>query len=313
LTIFRERKMAGNENDLDILAKSPVFKELPRDALEAIAGVVESRTVPAKTMIFKEGDPGDALYIVRSGSVRIFRKNPQGIHLDISIKGSGETFGEMALLTGEPRSADAETIGEAQLMVLSNEQLDKILRDFPDLSKLFAREMRRWLSIDEKRLEVQAHEAQKSLRMTWVDFVVVIAVIVLLGSIFNVSNPNGIPFFPKFPDRKSVQSLSQSAALEEFNKGETLFLDARPANFYKKKHIKGAVNVPLQLFDIAYMMTLAKVDKDKKIVIYEETISKLYDLELAQRLLLRGFTQVRTLQGGLTDWEDKGYPVGSKG
>ena len=70
------------------------------------------------------------------------------------------------------------------------------MRDFPDLSKLFAREMRRWLSIDEKRLEVQAHEVQKSLRMTWVDFVLVIAVIVVLGSIFNASNPNGIPIFP---------------------------------------------------------------------------------------------------------------------
>jgi rhodanese-related sulfurtransferase len=304
--------MTVNEEDLELLARSPVFKELPRDALEAIAGVVQIQTVPPKKMIFKEGDPGDCLYIVRSGSVRIFRKNPQGIQLDISIKSPGETFGEMALLTGEPRSADVETIGETQLLVLSNDQLDKIMRDFPDLSKLFAREMRRWLGIGEKRLEIQVQEAQKSLRMTWVDFVLIIAVIVVLATIFNSSNPNGIPFFPKFPDKKSFQSISQPAALEEFKKGETLFLDARPANFYKKLHIKGAINIPLPLFDIAYMMTLAKAEKDKKIIVYGGTISKLYDLELAQKLILRGHEQVRILQGGLTAWEKNGYPLNEK-
>ena len=304
--------MAVNQEWMEILAGSQVFKELSKDALEAIAGVVQPLAVLPKTIIFKEGDPGDSLYIVASGSVRIFRKNPEGIHLDISIKGSGDTFGEMALLTGEPRSADAETIGETQLLVLSNEQLDRIMRDFPDLSKIFAREMRRWLSIDEKRLEVQVQETHKSLRMTWVDFVLVIGVILILGTVFNASNPNGIPIFPEFPDRKSIPSVSLPVAQEEFNKGETLFLDARPANFFKKRHIKGAVNIPLTLFDIVYLMTLAKEEKGKKIIVYGGTISKLNDLELAQKLLLRGYEQVRILDGGLSAWEGKGYPVEEK-
>ena len=304
--------MAVNQEWMEILAGSQVFKELPQDALEAIAGVVRPLAVPPQTIIFKEGAPGDCLYIVLSGSVRIFRKNPEGIHLDISIKGSGDTFGEMALLTGEPRSADAETIGETQLLVLSNEQLDRIMRDFPDLSKIFAREMRRWLSIDEKRLEVQVQETHKSLRMTWVDFVLVIGIILILGTVFNASNPNGIPVFPEFPDRKSIPSVSLAVAQEEFNQGETLFLDARPANFFKKGHIKGAVNIPLALFDIVYLMTLAKEEKGKKIIVYGGTISKLYDLELAQKLLLRGYEQVRILDGGLSAWEGKGYPVEEK-
>jgi rhodanese-related sulfurtransferase len=304
--------MAVNEDDLKVLAGSPVFKELPPDALEAIAGVVEHLMVPAKTVIFREGDPGDRLYIVRSGSVRIFRKNPAGIELDISIKNSGDTFGEMALLTGEPRSADAETIGENHLLVLSNAQLDRILKDYPDLSKLFAREMRRWLSLDEKRLEIHAHELQKSLRMTWMDFVIVLAVIVVLGSIFNASNPNGIPFFPKFPDKALFQSIGPSAALEELKKGDTIFLDARPANFYQKLHIKGAVNIPLPLFEFVYLMAFPKEDKGKKIIIYGGTVSRHYDLEVAQKLLLRGYEKVRILQGGLAAWEGKGYPVAEK-
>ena len=45
--------------------------------------------VPRNSIILRQGDPGDCLYIIRSGSVRIFRKNEEGMHLDISIKGPG--------------------------------------------------------------------------------------------------------------------------------------------------------------------------------------------------------------------------------
>jgi CRP-like cAMP-binding protein/rhodanese-related sulfurtransferase len=304
--------MAANEDITDFLARSPVFKELPRDALEAIVGVVQPQMIPRNTVIFREGDPGDCLYIIRSGSARVFRRNKDGIHLDISIKGPGETFGEMALLTGEPRSADVEILEDTQLMVLSKDQLDRIMKDFPDISKVFAREMRRWLFSDEKRLEVQAREIHKSLRLTWFDFFLVIAVSVILATIFNYSNPNGIPLFPEFPKRNLVPSIVPAAALEEFRLGQTLFLDARPANFYQKRHIQGAINIPLNIFDIVYLMTFPKVEKGKKIIIYGGTVSKLYDLELADKLLLRGYEQIKILEGGLTAWEGKGYPMEGK-
>ncbi len=304
--------MTVNEVIVEVLARSPVFKELSKDALEAIAGEVDSLVVPRNSTILKEGDAGDCLYIIRSGSVKIFRRNEGGMQLDISIKGPGETFGEMALLTGEPRSADAEALEETHLMVLSKDQLDRIMRDFPDVSKVFAREMRRWLFTDEKRLEIQAREVHKSLRITWFDYFLVVAVSLILATIFNYSNPNGIPLFPEFPKRNSVPAIGPAAAYDEFQRRETLFLDARPANFYQERHIKGAVNIPLALFDIVYLMTFAKENKDKKIVVYGGTISKLYDLELADKLLLRGYEQVRILEGGLTAWEVKGYPVAEK-
>jgi CRP-like cAMP-binding protein/rhodanese-related sulfurtransferase len=304
--------MTVYEDGAQVLARSPVFKELPQDALEAIAGAVQSLVVSSNSIILRQGDPGDCLYIIRSGSVRIFRRNEEGIHLDISIKGPGETFGEMALLTGEPRSADAETLGETHLMVLSKDQLDRIMREFPEISKVFAREMRRWLFNSEKRLEAQAREVQKSLRITWLDYVLIIAVSVILATIFNFSNPNGIPLFPGFLGRTSVPAIGPEAAYEEFQGRETLILDARPANFYQQRHIKGAVNIPLGLFDIVYLMTLAKEEKEKKIIVYGGTISKNYDLELADKLRLRGHEQVRVLEGGLAAWERKGYPVEEK-
>ena len=76
--------------------------------------------------------------------------------MDLSIKGPGETFGEMALLTGESRTADVEALQETHLMVLTKDHFDRLMRDFPDIHRAFVKEMRRWLLKDEKRLEIQA-------------------------------------------------------------------------------------------------------------------------------------------------------------
>jgi rhodanese-related sulfurtransferase len=85
-----------------------------------------------------------------------------------------------------------------------------------------------------------------------------------------------------------------------------------PNNFYRKRHIKGAVNMPMALFDIVYLMSFSEEKKDEKIVVYGNTISRPYDLEIAGKLLLRGYTDVKVLDGGLQAWEANGYPVEPK-
>jgi len=304
--------MSENESRMQILARNLVFRDLPAEALEAMARAVQPLVVPQHTIIFREGDPGDSLYIINSGRVRIFRKDDEQMEFDLSFPGPGESFGEMALLTGEPRSADVEVLEDAHLLVLSKADFDRILRDFPDTSKVFFKEMRRWLIRDERRLEMEVREAHQASLVSWLDFLVVIGISVILAVIFNYSNPNGISLFPDFPDRTAIASISPSAAMEEVQGGDALIVDAMPENFYQKRHIKGAVSMPLPLFDIVYIMTFADEDKEKRIIVYGNTISKQYDLELADKLLLRGFQNVRLLEGGLAAWEEKGYPVEEK-
>jgi rhodanese-related sulfurtransferase len=301
--------MIENDDKVDILMRSAIFRDLPREALNAITRAVQDLVAPQHTIICREGDPGDSLYIISSGRVRIFGRNEDGVEIDLSILGPGDTFGEMALLTGEPMSADGEVLEEAHLMILSKDQFDRILRDFPAISKVFVKEMRRWLLRDDERLEMEARKAYKASRMTWIDFFLVIAISMVLAVIFNSVNPNGIPLFPEFPDRSSIPMVSPSAAMEEIQRGETLILDALPSNFHQQRHIRGAVNIPLGLFDIVYLMTFAEEDKEKKIVVYGGTISKPYDLEVANKLLVRGYRNVRVLEGGLTAWVAGGYPV----
>ncbi|HOV86742.1 MAG TPA: cyclic nucleotide-binding domain-containing protein [Syntrophobacteraceae bacterium] len=304
--------MAENENKGNRLKESTIFRGLPQEKLDEVARAVQNVVVPGNSLIFREGDPGDSFYIISSGRVRVFRRLGGDMETELSVLGPGDSFGEMALLTGEPRSADIETLEETHLMVLTKDQFDHILRDCPDISRTFVKEMRRWLLRDQELLEVEAREAYKATRLSWVDFLVVFAVSIVLALIFNSSNPNGIPLFPKFPDRASFPSVSPVEAMEAVQRGDALLVDAMPSNFFAKRHIQGAVNMPLALFDIVYMMSFAEEDKEKKIIVYGGTVSKLYDLEVANKLLLRGYSNVRILEGGLSAWEQNGYPVVEK-
>jgi rhodanese-related sulfurtransferase len=304
--------MAKKESKEKISLESSIFRDLPREKLDEIARFVENQVVPPNVTIFEEGDPGDGFYIVSSGKVRVFRQNEGGMERDLSILGPGDSFGEMALLTGEPRSASVETMEETRLMVLSKDNFDRILGESPEISRIFLKEMRTWLLSDHELLDKEAEEAYKATKFSWLDFLLVIGLSCILALIFNHSNPNGVPVFPELPDRSSIPVVSPSALMEEWMKGGTIIVDAMPSNFFEKRHIKGAVNMPLSLFDIVHMMTFEEEDKEKQIVVYGATISKMYDLELADKLVLRGHEKVSILDGGISAWEAKGYPVEEK-
>jgi rhodanese-related sulfurtransferase len=288
---------------------SSIFGSLPQEKRDEITRAVETRLIAPRTIIFRQGDPGDSFYIISSGKIRVFRKDREGMETDLSTLGPGDSFGEMALLTGEKRSANVEAVEETRLIVLSKEQFDRTLKDYPDLSLAFVKQMSRWLLRDEKLIEMEAQQVYKAPRLAWFDFPLLVGVSLILAIVFNQSNPNGIPLFPKFPDRRSIPAIRPAAAMEELKRGEAIIVDAGPANFYGKKHIKGSVNMPLSLFDIVYLMTLADEDKGKKIIVYGSTISSPYDLELANKLILRGHKNVSILEGGLSAWEENGYPV----
>jgi len=291
------------------LSETAVFRDMPQEMVEEIARVVENRVLPPRTKIFERGDPGDSFWVIQSGMVRVFRSDNEGVEITLSKLGPGQSFGEMALLTGEARSASVETMEETRALVLTKEQFDQVLKSHPEVSLTFIKQLSGWLKRDEQALETEARRLVAPPKISWFDFVILIGVSVLFALVFNQSNPNGIPFFQKLPSKEAVAPVSLSAAVEEHKKGESVFVDAMPANFYEKEHIRGAVNMPLPLFDIVYMMTFGEEDKSKSIIVYGRTISKLYDVEVANKLVLRGYKNARVLEGGLREWKKKGYPV----
>ena len=292
------------------LLKASILRDLPPEQIDDLARSFQYRHVRPHEIIFREGDPADAFYLIDSGRVRIFVRHENRMEREISLLGPGDHFGEVALLAAEARTANAESLAETNLLVLSKERFDRLMRDYPDISRKFVREMRGWLIKDQEIIEEEADAVIRASRVSWFDFLLVIGVSVLLAITFNMSNPYGIPLFPERPD--PVPSISAVAALEDYRQGQTLIVDARPDNFYQLRHIKGAVNMPMPLFDIVYLMSFSEGDKNKKIVVYGNTISRPYDLEIADKLLLRGYTDVKVLEGGLSAWEAMGYPVEQK-
>jgi rhodanese-related sulfurtransferase len=299
---------AEPENRKDLLRRS-ILRDLPPGELDELSQTLENRVVRPSELVFREGDPADAFYIIGSGQVRVFVRHENRIERELSVRGPGEHFGEVALLAGATRTANVESIGETQLIVFPKELFDRLLRDYPDLSKTFVKDIRGWLLKDQEIIEEEANVVFNASRVSMLDFLLVVGVSILLAITFNISNPYGIPLIPDRPDVESIPSISAVAAMRDYRQGQTLIVDAMPNNFYQKMHVKGAVNMPMALFDIVYLMKFSDEDKDKKIVVYGNTISRPYDQEIAGKLLLRGYSDVKVMDGGLKAWEAKGYPV----
>jgi len=117
-----------------------VLGQLPQEKWDELARAVEDSVVAPGTVIFRQGDPGDKFYLIRTGSVRVFREDG-GLETELSVLRAGDDFGEMALFMDEARSASVEALEETRLMVLSKEQFQRILKDFPQVTFAFVRQV----------------------------------------------------------------------------------------------------------------------------------------------------------------------------
>lgn len=229
--------------------------------------------------------------------------------MELAVLGPGDSFGEIALLTGAPRAANVSVVADAQLTSLSKDQFDKILKNYPVVALTLIKQMSCWL-IDNDHLIEREHSRQyKPPRLSVFDFAIIIFLSCLCALIFNHSNPNGIKLFPNISLNSNISMVPPSIAVRELNNKTARFVDAMPSNFYDQTHIAGAINIPLAVFDIMYMMGLSDTDKSQTIIVYGRTISRLYDIQLANKLYLRGHKNIQVLEGGLPFWKRKGYPT----
>jgi hypothetical protein len=224
--------MTPHDDKKKKLSETAVFRDMPVDMLDEISRVVEDRALAAHTVIFKRGDPGDSFWVILSGKVRVFRSDDQGVEITLSELGSGQSFGEVALLTGEARSASVETLEETQALVLTKEQFEQVLKSHPEVSLTFIKQLSGWLKRDEQALATEARRMATPPKMSWFDFVLLIGISILFAVVFNESNPNRIPYFQDLSSKETIPSITLSAALEEYKQGEAVFVDAMPANFY---------------------------------------------------------------------------------
>lgn len=116
-----------------LLAEVPMFSCLTQEDLNGLAALLQRRDYEKGEIIFHEGDVGTALYVVRKGEVLIRLSHEDGKEVVLSHLTRGDVFGELALLDGDPRSADAVAREPTQLLVLSRADFQRFIADKPKL------------------------------------------------------------------------------------------------------------------------------------------------------------------------------------
>ena len=112
---------------LELLRSMDLFGDLDENELSRIARLLKEHKVPENEVIFNQGDPGDGLYIVLQGRVRIATTDSFGRERVLAFYGPGEFLGDMAVLTGAPRSATASASSDARLLQLRKDDFDVLV------------------------------------------------------------------------------------------------------------------------------------------------------------------------------------------
>jgi CRP-like cAMP-binding protein len=125
---------------IQALRRCALFAKVDDDTLALCASTLRIRRYRKNETIFHQGDPGDSLYIIESGSVKIVLPSPEGEEgAIIATLARGDFFGELALLDGAPHSATAVAIETTESLVLRRDRFDDLVENEPQLRRaLFA-------------------------------------------------------------------------------------------------------------------------------------------------------------------------------
>jgi CRP-like cAMP-binding protein len=135
----------------DVLKRVPLFSDLSEAELSRFAEVLREREYPKNSVILFEDDPGDALYIVSAGQVKVVLIGEDGREVILSVLDDGDFFGEMSLIDDEPRSAHVIAMKDSQLLVLRRDDFQVQLQAHPQIAlKLLRVLVQRLRRADEK-------------------------------------------------------------------------------------------------------------------------------------------------------------------
>ncbi|MGD0502058.1 MAG: Crp/Fnr family transcriptional regulator [Steroidobacteraceae bacterium] len=132
-----------------VLERNLLFRGLSRETLARLAGLSVRRSYPRDAVIFSQSDPGDALFGVVTGRVRISASTSGGREVFLNIMEPGDTFGEIALLDGRARTASAVATAPSDLMIIQREPFLRLLANEPLLTDHLLRLLcarLRWIS-----------------------------------------------------------------------------------------------------------------------------------------------------------------------
>jgi len=202
--------------DAALLAEIPFFHFLDDGERVSLAAQLEEVQVPEGQVLFNYGEPGDCLYVIRSGKAEVFFKDDTGTRIVLEVAGSGDVVGELSLLDGGPRTASVVITEKLDALRLDRADLDQFLRTHPAAAIDLMSSMGRRLRVSAERLRhtasrnvnVEAEDKRTTVQKAadWIaDFSGSIPFLLLHVAFFaawillNVPRIPGAPMFDPFP------------------------------------------------------------------------------------------------------------------
>ena len=122
--------MLGALEKLVVLSDCPLFTGLSGEELFPVGEIAEPRSYAPGEVVVRQGDPGDALFVVARGKLRVVKGDKTLREMDC-----GAVFGEMALLDGAPRAATVEAMTDAEVLRVPRSEFEALLDESPELAR----------------------------------------------------------------------------------------------------------------------------------------------------------------------------------
>lgn len=153
---------ATSEDTIALLGRVPVFSALGSEDLARVAEVAVPRTFAAGEIVFREGDPSNTCYVVRSGQARAIREHADGRSITLANFGPGDIFGELAMFDDENRSATVETVAATEAIAILGGDMRRLLREHSDIAVKLLVALGRRLRETNERLARQSFQTVQS-------------------------------------------------------------------------------------------------------------------------------------------------------
>lgn len=159
-----DTQSTGTAQILQFLSSLTLFEGVSQASLAALARASRLKRAPKGAFIFFQADPAEAVYLVWRGAIAIRLENPDGRELVINEMSPGDCFGELGVLTGQPRSTSAEAIVDSEVLLIQSATFQTVLQGEPPLALRLLEITARRLQNSSKREEALAfHDAQQRL------------------------------------------------------------------------------------------------------------------------------------------------------
>lgn len=121
-------------DDGAFLSLVPLFSSLPRAELAELAAILRPRAFRKDEIIFRKGDPGQVMYFIKEGEVRIFMHTEEEQQVSVAILSQGDFFGELALLDDKPRSGSAVAMERTETLTMHRDDLITQIKKHPQIA-----------------------------------------------------------------------------------------------------------------------------------------------------------------------------------